>query len=207
MTGCYGRGFIIYPMDILVLDDAVFNKEAEYDDFGSIYKIRTFMFDSIKPYYNVFSIDFTLSDYNFYNFFSPNRKEQLTTEEDIYTSKFMSNKINSICKKNITKPKYELNTENSFYGYDGLTSGEVRGINIYINMKFDDIGRSLKSKEECDIKLCIQDNDDITLYYIHQSFKDDEPVWNVVKTDNKVWKLTEEVLKLDNKGMNKVLKK
>lgn len=73
-------------------------------------------------------------------------------------------------------------------------------------MKFDDIGRSLKAKNECDIKLCIQNRDDITLYYVHQSFKDNEPVWNVVKTNGEVWRLTEEVLKLENKCANATYK-
>lgn len=201
MTSTYKRNYIIYPMDILVLDDAVFHKEGEYNDFSSIYKIKTFMFQNMKPYYDAFRIDFTLGD------FSPFRKETLTTEEDIYISKFISKNINSITNKNITKPLYELNTENTVYGHRGLISGDEAKANIYINMKFDDIGRSIKEGTECDIKICIQSEEDIILYYIHQSFKDNKPVWNVVKTNNEVWKLTEEALKLDNKHTNKVYKK
>ena len=201
MTSTYKRGYIIYPMDILVLDDAVFHKEGEYNDFSSIYKIKTFMFQNMKTYYDAFGIDFTLGD------FSPFRKKTLTTEEDIYISKFISKNINSITNKNITKPLYELNTENTVYGYRGLTSGDESKANIYINMKFDDIGRSIKEGTECDIKICIQSEEDIILYYIHQSFEDNKPVWNVVKTNNEIWKLTEEALKLDNKHTNKVYKK
>lgn len=201
MTSTYKRSYIIYPMDILVLDDAVFHKEGEYNDFSSIYKIKTIMFQNMKPYYDAFGIDFTLGA------FSPFRKKSLTTEEDIYTSKFISENINSITNKNITKPLYELNTENTVYGHRGLTSGDESKANIYINIKFDDIGRSIKEQNECDIKICIQSEEDIILYYIHQSFKDNKPVWNVVKTNNEVWKLTEEALKLDNKHTNKVYKK
>ena len=201
MTSTYKRGYIIYPMDILVLDDAVFHKEGEYNDFSSIYKIKTFMFQNMKPYYDAFRIDFTLVD------FLPFRKEKLTTEEDIYISKFISKNINSITNKNITKPLYELNTENTIYGHRGLISGDEAKANIYINMKFDDIGKSIKEQNECDIKICIQSEEDIILYYIHQSFEDNKPVWNVVKTNNEVWKLTEEALKLDNKNTNKVYKK
>lgn len=201
MTSTYKRNYIIYPMDILVLDDAVFHKEGEYNDFSSIYKIKTFMFQNMKPYYDAFRIDFTLGD------FSPFRKETLTTEEDIYISKFISKNINSITNKEITKPLYELNTENTVYGYRGLISGDESKANIYINMKFDDIGKSIKEQNECDIKICIQSEEDIILYYIHQSFEDNKPVWNVVKTNNEVWKLTEEALKLDNKHTNKVYKK
>ena len=204
MISSYNRGYIIYPMDILVLDDAVFRKEAELNDFGSVYKIKTCMFRNMKPYYNVLDMEFTLSDFDFY---SPIRKERLTTEDKIYTSKFISDSINLICKKDIVKPLYELNTNKVSYGYDGLTCGKVHGINAYINMKFDDIGRSLKSKNECDIKLCIQDGDDIILYYIHQFYKDDKPIWNVVKTNNEVWKITEEALKLENKSTNATLTK
>ena len=204
MISTYHRGYIFYPMDIFVVDDAVFHKEGKYDDFGSIYKIRIFMFQNMKPYYDAFSIDFTLSDYNF---ISLDKKEPLTTEEDIYTSKFISDSINILYNKNITKPMYELNTENTFYGYAGLTSGKVSGINIYINEKFDDIGRSLKAKNECDVKLCIQNGEEITLYYIHQSFKDNKPIWEVIKTNSEIWKLTDEVLKLENKYANKVLTK
>ena len=53
MISTYHRGYIIYPMDIFVVDDAVFHKEGVYDDFGSIYRIRTFMFQNMKPYYEL----------------------------------------------------------------------------------------------------------------------------------------------------------
>lgn len=192
----YKRGRIIYPMDVFVVDDAVFHKEGVFDDFGNIHKIRTFMFEGMKPYYSVSDMYFTLDDFDF---LSTQKKERLTKEDDIYTSKFISDNINSIYNKNITKPIYELNTDTAFYGNSGLVSGEISGINVYINMKFDDIGRNLKTKKECDIKLCIQNGDNITLYYVHQSFKDNEPVWSVVKTNSEVWKLTEEVLKFENK--------
>lgn len=201
MINSYKRGYIIYPMDIFVVDDAVFHKEGVYDDFGSIYKIKTHMFCNMKSYYNVFDMYFTLDEDDF-DFFLTHPKERLTKEDKIYTSKFISNSINSIYKSNISKPLYELNTDNAFYGYSGLTNGEVHKVNVYINMGFDDIGRSLKSKNECDIKLCIQNGDDIILYYVHQTFKDNKPVWNVVEINSKVWKLTEETSKLENKCTN-----
>lgn len=197
MINTYKRSYVIYPMDILVIDDAVFHKEGVFDDFGSIYQIRTFMFENMKPYYNVSDIYFTLDDFDF---FATQEKVRLTKEDNIYTSKFISDSINSIYNENITKPTYELNTDTISYGYRGLVSGEIGGINAYINMKFDDIGRSLKTKNECDIKLCIQNKEDLILYYIHQSFQDNEPVWSVVKTNSDVWKLTEEALKFANKS-------
>lgn len=195
MISTYKRGYVIYPMDIFVVDDAVFHKEGVYDDFGSIYKIRTFMFEGMKPYYGVSNMYFTLDDFDF---LSTQRKDQLTIEETIYTSKFISDSINSIYNGNITKPIYELNTDTTFYGYSGLVGGKIGGINVYINMKFNDIGRSLKAKCECDIKLCIQNGDELILYYVHQFFNGSEPVWSVVKTNNDVWRLTEEVLKYKN---------
>ena len=201
MASSYKRGYIIYPMDIFVVDDAVFHKNGVFDDFGSIYKIETFMFKNMRPYYSVSDTDFILEDFDL---FSTQNKEILTKEDDIYTSKFISDSINSIYKTNITKPIYKLNTDDAHYGYRGLVDGEVRGVNVYINMNFDDIGRSLKMKNECDIKLCIQNGDDIVLYYLHQSFKNNEPIWSVVKTNSEVWKLTEEVLRLENKCENYV---
>lgn len=198
MIYSYKRNYIVYPMDILVVDDAVFQKEAIYDDFGSIYKIQTFMFEGLKPYYSISDVCFTLpDDLDFFSF-----KELLTIEEDQYTSKFISDNINAMYKQNITKPKYELNKNGFFYGYGGLVEGEIRGVNVYLNKKFPDIGRSLKAKEEYDIKICIQNEDDVIIYYVHQSFKDNEPIWDIVKTNTDIWKLTDEVLKLENKNAN-----
>lgn len=199
MIVAYKRGYTIYPMDIFVVDDAVFHKEGILGDFDSIYKIITFMFDGMKPYYNVSDMYFTLDDSDL---FLSQKKEDLTKEDDIYTSKFISDNINSIYKANITKPIYEFNTDTVSYGYRGLASDEIRGVNVYINKRFDDIGRSLKVKNGCDIKLCIQNGDNIILYYIHQSFNDGEPVWGVVKTNSEIWRLTDEVLKLEDECVN-----
>lgn len=198
MINSYKRGYIIYPMDIFVIDDAIFHKEAVFDDFERIHEIRTFMFENMEPYYGVSDIYFTLNDLDDFGF-STQGKKRLTREDAIYTSKFISDNINSIYNENITKPIYELNTDTAFYGYSGLVSGEIGGINVYINKKFNDIGRSLKAKSKCDIKLCIQNGEDLILYYIHQSFKWNKPIWSVVKTTSEVWRLTEEVLKLENK--------
>ena len=198
----YHMGYNIYPIDILVADDAVFRKEGIYDDFGSIYKVKTSMLKNMKPYYDITDVEFILKGYNF---LPTEKKEKLTSEEEIYISKFISNSINSIYKKNIIKSLCDLNTDTVFYGYAGFVSGEFHGVNVYMNIKFMDIARSLKSKEERDIKLCVQSDDDIIVYYIHQSFNDREPVWNVVKTIDEVWKLTDEVLKLENKNENNVL--
>lgn len=92
MISAYKRGYIIYPMDIFVIDDAVFCKEGVFDDFGRIHEIRTIMFEGMKPYYGVSDIYFTLDDFDFLT----QKKERLTKEDDIYTSKFISDNINSI---------------------------------------------------------------------------------------------------------------
>ena len=139
MIKFYKRGYIIYPIDIFVIDDAVFHKEIILDDFGNIHKIKTFMFENLKPYYSIFDMYFTLDDFGF--------EEQLTKEEKIYTLKFISDNINSIYNRKITKPIYELNTDTIFYAYSGITSDKISGTNVYINMKFNDIGRSLKTKK------------------------------------------------------------
>lgn len=191
MTNTYYRGDIVYPMDIFVIDDAVFHKEGIYDDYGYIYEIETFMYDDMKPYYNALSMYFIFDETDW--LLSP---KLFSEEDEIYISKFISNSINSICKKNITISTYEFN--NGSGRSKGLSKGEIRGVNIYINMNFENIARSIKKQNECDIKLCVQNGDDISIYYIHQSFNDNKPVWNVVKTDSKVWRLTEEVSKLNN---------
>ena len=133
MICSYKRNYIVYPMDILVVDDAVFQKEAMYDDFGSIYKIQTFMFEGLKPYYGISDVFFTLDDD--LNFLTQN-KVQLTIEEKKYTSKFISDSINAMYKQNITRPKYELNKNGSFYGYDGIVEGEIWGVNVYLERNF-----------------------------------------------------------------------
>ena len=202
MISTYHRGYIIYPMDIFVVDDAVFHKEGVYDDFGSIYRIRTFMFQNMKPYYDVLDMEFILNNFDFYRDFG---RKPLTKDDHIYTSDFISNSINSIYGEEITKPLYKLNDDKTLYGYKGINV--IGGINIYLNMQFNDIGRSLKSGNDCDIKLCIKKDDDITLYYIHQSFKDNKPIWEVIRTNSEIWKLTDEVLKLENKYANKYANK
>lgn len=198
MINAYQRGYIIYPMDIFVVDDAVFHKEGIFDDYGRIYKVKTLMFRGMKPYYDVTDIYFMIDEDDFVY----PAKKQLTNEDERYTSKFISDSINAIYNANITRPIYELNTDRTFYGYGGINQGKIRGINVYLNMRFNDIGERLKSKQECDMKLCIQDGDNITLYDVHQSFRGDEPVWSVVKTNNEVWRLTEAVLRLESKSTN-----
>jgi hypothetical protein len=194
----YKRGYIKYPMDIFVIDDAVFTKEATFDDFGQVFEIETFMFDNMKPYFNITSLYFTYDEDDY--LFTP--KFDLTREEIMTISKFLSDNINSICKENITKPLYETNTEKSFSGYRGLTYGEARG-EVYINKRFNELAQNIIDKQESDIKFCVLNGDDITLYYVHQSFKDNEPVWTLEKTNNEVWRLSEELLK--NKKDNKQL--
>ena len=186
MMNTYKGGYIIYPMDILIVEDAVFHKEGIMDDFGSIYKIKTSMYEGMRPYYNILALEFILSDFDILS---------LQTEEKKYISKFISDNINSTYQKNITIPKYILNSEGVSYGYSGLVN-EVDG----------DIGRNIKAKKECDIKICIQNKDDITLYHVHQFFKNNEPIWRVVKTNNEVWKLTDEALKIENKYSNNTCK-
>lgn len=55
--------------------------------------------------------------------------------------------------------------------------------------------------------MCIQNGEDIILYYIHQSFKDNKPIWEVTNINNNNWKLTDEALKSNDKCPNKTLSK
>jgi len=138
MIALYSRGYVKFPMDILVVDDAVFQKEGTFNEFGEIYKIKTFMFEGSAPYYDIYDIFFTYN-IDLDNIFA--YEDYLTREDAMFTFKFISDYINSIYGKNITKPIYELNKDGFHYGYSGLINGDVHGVNVYINRIHDDIGR------------------------------------------------------------------
>ena len=129
----YKRGYIVYPMDVFVIDDAVFHKETIYDDFGFIHEIKTFMFHGMEPYYDIFSEYFTLDEDDF--IFSSNGNECFTKEDDKYTSAFISDMINLIYNGNIAKPSYKCNTNQDFYDYSGVVNIGIQYVNIYINKK------------------------------------------------------------------------
>lgn len=201
MLCCCKRGIFQYPIDIYVISDAVFTKEAAYDDFGNLYKIKTFMFDNNGSYFNIYqNLSFCVGD-NIFEYIKK-RKISLTKEMEMEISKFISDRINETLLKEyqccVTKPIYELNNDKSFYGYKGLVEAETHGVNIYLNKKFSDIAYDIIKKCECDIKMCVQYKDNISLYNFHQSFNNEEPVWTVEKLDLPVWKLSEEALKKEN---------
>ena len=152
----------------------------------------------MKPYYNVARLCFTYNEDDL--LLSPGISLRKYEEMDI--SKFISDSINSICEEYITKPLYELNTDEVYYGYKGLTYTQAP-VEVYINMDFDDIATNLKHKKECDIKFCVLRREDVTQYIVHQSFKDKKPVWELVNVNNDVWRLTEAVLKNKDKGTSK----
>ena len=188
----YKRGYVIYPMDILIVDNAVFQKEGIYSEWGNIEKVKTFMFENTGVYYGVFDMWFTYIEYNI---FFESEFPTATKEDIMAASKFISDEINRISGNEIAIPIYELNNENNYYGYEGLARRSY-GVNVYIDTKFYDIVNSLKEKRECDIKIAIQSGDKITLYYINQSFENDKPSWNVIDTNSEVWSLSEQALKV-----------
>ena len=205
MTYTYHKPFIKYstgikfPIDILVVDDAVFQKVAEYDDNYDISNIETFMPLGYEPYYNVNDIRFT-TDYNN----RLNYDNELSIEAKKATSKVLSQLINQVFGENITKPKYELNTDTRYVGVSGLTGGEVKGVNVYINKSHDDIGKHIFEKKECNIKFCTQKDDDITLYTVHQSYSDNYVSWTIKNINEDIWKLTKAASKNKNNNKNKV---
>ncbi len=202
MIKSYYRGNVKYPMDILVVDDAVFLKEGTYDEFGRIDEIKTFMFDDMKPYYDMCGVFFTF-DVDFDNLFD--YQERLTKKEQIFTTKFITNQINFIYGKNIIRPLYELNNCSEYSGI--AREYGCYWINVYINSKHADIGRSLKYQQECDIKFCIQAGDDIILYTVHQSFNGNKPVWSVKFENRNVWRLTEAASKNRKEDSPKLMSK
>lgn len=199
MLATYKRGRVIYPMDILVIDDAVFNKEAVLDEHGLIYEINVLMC-AANSYFHISDYEFELYE----TIIIPDWLKSLSEKEIDNISKFISESINSMYGKNITTLAKELEKNtNSCY----LTHIVDNRVKTYINMNFYDIVRKILTKEECDIKICIQDEDNITIYYVHQHFKDGEPVWEVIKTNNEIWRLSEEILKLRNKQNPSLQKK
>lgn len=212
MINCCYRGNFQYPVDIFVVDDGVFTKEATYDDFGSLYKINTFMYDSSGTYFHIYNWLSFRGDFNFNDFFEE-KKFRLTNEENMNLSRFISENINHTLydeyQRIVTRPLYELNNDKAFYGYDGLIESDVRNVNIYFNKTFREIAKHIRNRCECDIRMFVQDKDNISLYNFHQSFIDNEPVWNVQKLDAPIWKLSEEALKFESKtsGIQKKLKK
>lgn len=51
------------------------------------------------------------------------------------------------------------------------------------------------SKEECDFKVCIQKDGNISLYMLRQSFDNDKRIWTVVNVNNDVWSFNDVVSK------------
>ncbi len=192
MLDTYKRSRVIYPMDILVIDDVVFNKEAVLDEHSLIYEINVLMC-AANSYFHISDYEFELYE----TIVIPDWLNSLPEKKIDNISKFISESINSMYGKNITTLAKELEKNtNSCY----LTHIVDNRVKTYINMNFYDIVRKIEiQKEECDIKICIQDEDNITLYYVHQHFKDDKPIWDVVKINNEIWKLSEAILKLKNK--------
>jgi len=195
MVDCLKRGIFQYPIDMFVVSQGVFLKEGTYDDFGSLYKMKTFMFRMNGKYYDVYDG----SDFLIENPFSLLDRVRLTNEQNMALSKFISDNINNLLSPSnetrIVKPIYELNKYGVFYGASGITYGDVRGINIYLSKKFPDIALSMMNKEECDIEMLVQKGDDIEVYLFHQLFKEENPVWYGKRVDAPIWRLSEEAMK------------
>ena len=186
MTYSYKRSDIICPMDIMVIDGLVFNKEAVcYEGGRDIQKIKTYMFNEVNGFFDVLNEWFVLEAY------LHNKKNDLTDEEEKNTVNILSYNINNVYGSNIVKPanKEYSSVATKLLGYDN------HPVIISLNMSFLDYGKALRDKEECDLKLCFKDGDDITMYYIHQSFKDADPVWIVTGSSKEVWTLTEAIEK------------
>lgn len=190
MVESYERSEIYYPFDILVIDDAVFYKEGVINEDNRIYQIRIFRFEHLKPYFEITAPCFTYSDFCF----NEEERPRLTTTEEEYVSKFISDNVNLISGENLV----EIN-KNSVYG--GVSSLNER-INVYMNKDFYEIYEILKNKEECDIKMCVRKGEDMVLYYIHQYIKDNDPVWIVKKVNSYVWKMSEAIKRIKDKEEN-----
>lgn len=189
---CYQRGNICFPLDILVLHNGVFIKEGIIDDYGEISYTRTLMVEG--RYFNIFNEYFLFSDPSTPDF----KLNEISNEENKEISKFLSDSINEVFQDEylmpITRPLYELNSDRCFYGIRGLVSN-VKTLNIYINERYNNIANSIINKVECDFELYVKDNEEISVYIIHQLFKDNKPIWSIKKLDLSIWCLSEETIK------------
>lgn len=203
MLTCYQRGNICFPLDIYVLHNGVFIKEGIIDDYGEISYTRTLMVEG--RYFNIFNESFLFNDLTIPDF----ELNEISNEKNKEISKFISDSINDVFQEEylmpITKPLYELNSNRCFYGIRGLVSN-VKTLNIYINARYNDIANNIVNKTECDFELYVKDNEDISIYKINQSFKDNKPIWSIKKLDLSMWYLSEEAIKR-TQSKSKLVKK
>ncbi|MBR3281222.1 MAG: hypothetical protein IKI57_05255 [Clostridia bacterium] len=187
------RGSIKYPMDLLVIDDAVFVKEAEIDDFGFLYSYEIIMFMN-DDFHLVFdSYDFTVrKDYS-HSF------RQHPKEVEMHITDIMCDMINKALRPkyrcDVVEPLYKKNTKATFYGYDGMVLADEmeKRVNVYLSQKDFEIIDNIVDKKSFDIKMIVQDGEDISLYVFHLAFLNGELVYDYEKKDDKVWILSENV--------------
>lgn len=203
MINCYQRGNICFPLDIYVLHNGVFIKEGVIDDYAEISYTRTQMVEG--RYFNIFNELFLFNDSKKFDF----ELNEISNEKNKEISKFISDSINDVFQKEylmpITKPLYELNSDRCFYGIRGLVSN-VKTLNIYINERYNNIANSIINEVERDFELYVKDQEDISVYKIYQSFKDNKPIWSIKKLDLSIWCLSNEAIKR-TQSKSKLVKK
>lgn len=201
LINTYYRGIIIFPMDILVIDDEMFRKVGMLDDYGSINSIKVLMAKDKSLYYDVFDEEFSDSD----DSFLLNPIFETRGKDDIKNiAKFISDEINRISGYDVAEPTYEIETrEGKSHMHEDSLSRKSYGINIYLNTDFYNIVKILLEKSECEIKMLVQSGEDISLYYLHQSFANDKPSWKIIDVKREVWKLSETILNIKKQAHTK----
>ena len=189
------RGYVKFPLDLTVIDDAVFVKEADIGDFGDLLYYKTLMYCNLD-----FFLIFDDLDFNF-----PSTMGEMETnyskEELIKFFDFICESINKalmpIYHKEVAKPIYKLNRNGIFYGYTGVahTSFETQDVTIYINRKSYHIMRDIEEKRACELKMIVLDGakEEASLYIITQSFENGIVNWKIEKSPEKPWILTQNV--------------
>ena len=187
------RGFVKYPIDILVIDKAAFIKEAEVSDWGDLYNYEIIMYFNDDYFLAFDSTDFDIPhDYMV-------EKKFHDRETTMKAFDFICDMINKELRKvygcNVIMPVYKLNTKNCFYGYTGITRDKnfFKDVKVYFNKQSFEIIDSMLEEKSLDINIVVQDGENISLYIIHQSFKNNKPIWNIEKSEEKVWILSEAV--------------
>ncbi len=182
------RGYVIFPMDLLVIENAVFVVEAVLSDFGELYKYNVIMYSNENSDY------FAIDSYEFKeprDIFEP---EPHTPEDEKKALDYMCDMINkALCEKfgcEVIMPLYKINTDKVNYGYLGLLS-KLKNVNFFFNKHINEIVDSVLEQSQFDVKMVVQDDDDISLYTIHQTVENDVLIWNIIKSKEKTWRLSE----------------
>lgn len=206
-------------LDILVIEDVVFVTQGIVDKLGNVCSID--IHNIGNSYYSVFSDNHCPRFDKKASFLDIIGKDEDYIIHKMHMYHDLSFLINLICGKDVTRPSFALESEHmddldyplsSYENLFGIKANKY-GHRIYINAKFEDIESSWENLEECDYKLCVltekshddYSEEDITLYTIHQSFKNKCAEWSIIRENHDIWRLTDAASKIKKPEVKKIL--